>query len=424
MESEDDLAERLVERLPIEEAEECLRKLEERLITVDVLGIADTQDLADECGFTEQQCDAVLLNDVAWRAKYGKEHAGAPGVQGNADVAIQEPRGEATPGSSSVPTDDSSPAKTKEHESGGGGSSSEGDARAASTTHRVSEGGDNRIGEIIGKILSAMAATDGGKMCMQPTVLQEAKFGCISLLGRSLDECLGGISDNAVAGLYAEHCMAPDSDDEFTTNHPAFHQGQMSEFQPNAQVELHSLQASLKNGKKGRLVSYDTEAGRWMVEMKDGDLHKLKPANLRLTAGRPTTPRDEFHAVVGAAGVDTKTWTLRPDAAPKCPAGGDVPGRVLRPIAHFLGCAPAKHAKLSVCLHTHTQTHSHTHILKHTHTHTHRASRWRRCACGRARCLHGTTGRYERRRCEIRALLLSMSRPTPTAPRLASSSQA
>ena len=98
MESEDDLAERLVERLPIEEAEECLRKLEERLITVDVLGIADTQDLADECGFTEQQCDAVLLNDVAWRAKYGKEHAGAPGVQGNADLAVQESQGRlATP---------------------------------------------------------------------------------------------------------------------------------------------------------------------------------------------------------------------------------------------------------------------------------------------------------------------------------------
>ena len=154
--------------------------------------------------------------------------------------------------------------------------------------------------------------------------------------------------------------MAPDSDDEFTTNHPAFHQGQLSEFKPNAQVELHSLQALLKNGKKGRLVSYDTGAGRWMVEMKDGDLLKLKPANLRLTAGRPTTPRDEFHAVVGAAGVDTKTWTLRPDAAPKCPAGGDVPGRVLRPIAYFLGCAPAKHAKLSVCLHTHARALTHT----------------------------------------------------------------
>ncbi len=65
MESEEDLTMCLVERLPIEEAEVCLRKLEEGLITVDVLGIADEQDLAEECGFTERQCDAVLLNDVA-----------------------------------------------------------------------------------------------------------------------------------------------------------------------------------------------------------------------------------------------------------------------------------------------------------------------------------------------------------------------
>jgi hypothetical protein len=73
--------------------------------------------------------------------------------------AVQEPRGEATPAKSVATT----PAMTKEHESGGGGSSSssEGDARAASTTHPVSRGGDSRIGEIIGKILSAMAATDG-----------------------------------------------------------------------------------------------------------------------------------------------------------------------------------------------------------------------------------------------------------------------
>jgi hypothetical protein len=49
-----------------------------------------------------------------------------------------------------------------------------------------------------------------------------------------------------------------------------------------AEVELHSLQALQNNGKKGRLVSYDTEAGRWMVEMKDGDLLRLKPTNLRL----------------------------------------------------------------------------------------------------------------------------------------------
>ena len=64
--------------------------------------------------------------------------------------------------------------------------------------------------------------------------------------------------------------------------HLAFQQGQMFQFGPNAQVELHSLQALQNNGKKGRLVSYDTEAGRWMVEMKDGDLLKSKPANLRL----------------------------------------------------------------------------------------------------------------------------------------------
>jgi len=72
MESDQDLAERLMERLPIEEAEERLRKLEEHLITVDVLGIANAQDLADECGFTERQHDAVLLSNVAWRAKYVK----------------------------------------------------------------------------------------------------------------------------------------------------------------------------------------------------------------------------------------------------------------------------------------------------------------------------------------------------------------
>ena len=63
MDSEQGLTERLLERLPIGEAEECLRRLEERLITVDVLGIADAQDLADECGFTERQCESVLLDE-------------------------------------------------------------------------------------------------------------------------------------------------------------------------------------------------------------------------------------------------------------------------------------------------------------------------------------------------------------------------
>ena len=81
MESEEDLAARLTERLPIEEAEECLCQLEEHCITVGVLGEADAQDLADELGFTERQCDAVLLDDEAWQARYGQGQAGAPGVQ-------------------------------------------------------------------------------------------------------------------------------------------------------------------------------------------------------------------------------------------------------------------------------------------------------------------------------------------------------
>ena len=45
------------ERLPIEEAEDCLCQLEEHCITVGVLGEAEAEDLADELGFT----DAVLL---------------------------------------------------------------------------------------------------------------------------------------------------------------------------------------------------------------------------------------------------------------------------------------------------------------------------------------------------------------------------
>ena len=48
MESGEDLAARVTERLPIEEAEECLRQLEEHCITVGVLGKADAQDLAVE----------------------------------------------------------------------------------------------------------------------------------------------------------------------------------------------------------------------------------------------------------------------------------------------------------------------------------------------------------------------------------------
>ena len=98
MESEGDLAARLTARLPIEEAEECLCQLEEQCITVDVLGEAEAQDLADELGFSARWCDAVLLDDEAWRARYGQERAG--GAHANAHVAVPAmPHGDTPPDS-------------------------------------------------------------------------------------------------------------------------------------------------------------------------------------------------------------------------------------------------------------------------------------------------------------------------------------
>ena len=129
------------------------------------------------------------------------------------------------------------------------------------------------------------AADDRGKLCMLPAVLQ-GMFGGIGLFARSLEARLGGMNDNAVAGLYAEHVMASDADEPFTPqNHP--------------------------------------------------------------TAGRPTTPKHEFYAVVGADGVDTTAWTLRLQAEPTCDADARVPERVLKSIACFVDCKQARQARLT-----------------------------------------------------------------------------
>ena len=129
------------------------------------------------------------------------------------------------------------------------------------------------------------AADDRGKLCMLPDVLQ-GMFGGIGLFARSLEARLGNMNDNAVAGLYAEHVMAADADEPFTPqNHP--------------------------------------------------------------TAGRPTTPKHEFYAVVGADGVDTTAWTLRLEAEPTCDADARVPGRVLKSIACFMDCEQARRAGLT-----------------------------------------------------------------------------
>ena len=129
------------------------------------------------------------------------------------------------------------------------------------------------------------AADDRSKLCMLPAVLQ-GMFGGIGLFARSLEARLGSMNNNAVAGLYAEHVMAADADEPFMPqNHP--------------------------------------------------------------TAGRPTTPKDEFYAVVGADGVDTTAWTLRPKAEPTCDPDARVPGRVLKSIACFVDCEQARRADLT-----------------------------------------------------------------------------
>jgi hypothetical protein len=327
MESEEDLVERLIARLPIEEAEECLCQMEENLITVDVLRSAEQEDLEKELGFTARQCDAVLLDDTHWRAKYEWEQTDVP------DASSETSKGERESGGSAISETASGEQNEREASaaaaaaiagisqatvhpamnaaSGGRGSSSgirdklqvviwrgaskclpawkealdaqtvelddiddDGNTllhmaagqghkllvkellrRGADPTvtnvggktcydaaHQLNqwELGDYIRGKLglhkigpktslpaslpasfqeshpeseqmlaqVGEILKGMAAQ--GKMSMQPAVLQ-GKFGTIQLFGRSLEERLGGMSDDPVSGLFSEHCLASDS---------------------------------------------------------------------------------------------------------------------------------------------------------------------------------------------------------------------
>ena len=323
MESEEDLAERLIARLPIEEAEACLCRLEEHLVTWDVLRAATAQDLTEELGFTAAQCDAVLLDDVAWLAKHGGGPGeGAPGGQPSAVVAVQEEMADSShaakengarppsAGDSPGPADGKGAptgvALETEQESSGSAAkglcsapSADGDgapaasqprhpdAQAAGAAGQADPGAATQAGATIAELLRAMAANDHGKMSMHHAVLQ-GRYGSIEMFGRSLEERLGGMSDDAIRGLFAEHCVASDCDDVFTApNHP----------------EL-----------------------------------------------PPTTPKLEFAVIVGEDGVDTNTWTIKPMAEggqPTCAAGAKVPGRELRPVAYYEACEQAQRAKLT-----------------------------------------------------------------------------
>jgi hypothetical protein len=61
---------------------------------VDMLRMSKPQNLADsgfDLQFTVRQCDAVILDDRAWRAKYGGgPRRGAPGVQPCTGESVQE----------------------------------------------------------------------------------------------------------------------------------------------------------------------------------------------------------------------------------------------------------------------------------------------------------------------------------------------
>ena len=75
MESEEDLVERVLDRLPtVQEAEVVLLKLDDELITVETInaGLCHEDLLGkDGGGFSELQCDVVLLSDESWESKYG-----------------------------------------------------------------------------------------------------------------------------------------------------------------------------------------------------------------------------------------------------------------------------------------------------------------------------------------------------------------
>ena len=87
MQSEADLVERVVNRLPLQEAEAVLSRLEDELISVETidagLGHEDLLGLSG-IGFSELQCDVVLLSDVDWESKYG-------GAQDAAEAADADP---------------------------------------------------------------------------------------------------------------------------------------------------------------------------------------------------------------------------------------------------------------------------------------------------------------------------------------------
>ena len=114
-------------------------------------------------------------------------------------------------------------------------------------------------------------------------LVRKGKFGGIALFDSALEEQLGPMDVFPLRGLYAEHCLMPDSKKEFSP-----------------------------------------------------------PNNPDLVC----TPQGELFFVVGEEGIDIVKWELKAGAQPTCGAGSMVEGRNAKTMAQVLEAKEAKAAGL------------------------------------------------------------------------------
>ena len=70
-------------------------------------------------------------------------------------------------------------------------------------------------------------------------------------------------------------------------------------------IRLHSLHSAKEhNGKTGRLVAFDPDAGRWQVALADGGRLNVKPANLELVAAEKAPTRTQICFGSGASSAE------------------------------------------------------------------------------------------------------------------------
>jgi hypothetical protein len=64
-----EMSTRVQNRLPLQEADRVLSKLEEHLIMAETINAGLYHEELEELELSVEQCDAVLLDDEAWRSK-------------------------------------------------------------------------------------------------------------------------------------------------------------------------------------------------------------------------------------------------------------------------------------------------------------------------------------------------------------------